>query len=745
MNGGVAFAGDGRGQTGIIGAVLIIALVFIAALAVVATGSTTLGLAQEERSQEEAQLTMESVDGDLTRLTTSGRTAQARFSLRQIDSHESQLVRNGHVNVTVNRNATCSTEIPLSSVRYESESGEVVAYEAGGVWTDRRNDTGGAMQSEPDLGYRNGSIEVTVTNMTGTVSDSENLAFYNATNTTVESTRRSQQLLTGRCSRLNNVTIEVQSDFYRGWSTHLEDEFGVETETFESNRTTVVHLGQNRLPPRVNLSRNRVINFSNATYVENVSIRNNTIRITKNNSREYSATVSALSEQRLDIGRVDQVAGTTALASPERDFVFVIDESGSMYADDAGGGTRRYQAAQDATQAAVGTLNESRDRAGLVGYSYSWWPYYWGVPDWGDRHNYAWIYNTSSEALTDSFDDFNDTVDDTSTIGGTPGSVAIYTGTQLLHTGSNQSRDRVMVLLTDGQFNVNDYPDPAFDRYDRSDSREAARRRAQQAAQADITIYTVGFGGDANNTLLRQIADITGGENYTAGNQDELIDVFQNITGQTIPTTDNRIVRTPTSTNVTTDDGEVFPPRLPGGSDGIANTTVGGNQFSNINDPNTGAQFDHSFTLADNESLSFNASTYECDQYEGTGQFRVLNGESYEITRCAEMSSVNRTIPPENVSVYTDGDDLTTLLDDESPAWWQQSIEEAFAQRSDVSLSPSNITSMPSNYALVVLDYPDGTNSTNKLALLYELGISESEYSAEGVIDVRVNDIRVRD
>ena len=49
---------------------------------------------------------------------------------------------------------------------------------------------------------------------------------------------------------------------------------------------------------------------------------------------------------------------------------------------------------------------------------------------------------------------------------------------------------------------------------------------------------------------------------------------------------------------------------------------------------------------------------------------------------------------------------------------------------------------MKSNQALVVLDYPDGVNSTNKLVLLYQIGRAEEDAVAGDVINIRVRNVQ---
>lgn len=722
-----------------IGFVIVVALVITGAILVVFAGSTAISDLQQERTDSEAQFVMEEVDAQLTEITNADQSATGEFSLGDLEGQESRLVRRGYLNVTVDERTGCRTNVTLSSIRYESDDGGTVAYEAGGVFV--AGDNGSALQTPPDLRFRNGSLDVTVTNLTGEVENDRNGAFYNATSSERESTRRSAQLVSGPCRRPDNVTITVQSDFYMAWGAYLENELnaskpGTTVETFDSNRTARAYLGQNRLPRRTDDERNTVVNLSQsptADYMEEVVIDGNTIRVKKNAPNDYSVYVQPVSEQRLDIGEIREVEGATNVTGPPKDVVFVLDESGSMD-DELPNDNTKLAAAQSAIKNFTGTLNRSRDRVALVGYSTDS-----STPYWADDH--AWIWRTphpGGKYLVPPSDAFNDTVDLTDHRGGTAGSAGLHKANVVHHLKSNQTRRSVVVFLSDGEFNENGM--------DGVGDNEAAEIRAEISKSQDTTVYTIGFGQSTfefNETVLQEMADTTGGNYYYAENESRLNEVFRNIS-RNIATT-RQIARTPTSTNLTTGNGGTFAPQIAGDTDDLAATTRGGERFVNINDPTAPTQFSHAFALADNESVTFNASTYECAEWRSTGIVRTneSTGESYSVARCTNMTTPDFEIDRDNVTIYTDGDDASTLLrGGENPAWWQDEINDSIDNRADVNRNASAFLSMKSNQALVVLDYPDGVNSTNKLVLLYQVGRAEEDAVADDVVNIRVRNVK---
>ncbi|WP_415379667.1 vWA domain-containing protein [Halosimplex sp. TS25] len=729
---------SGRGQSGIVGMVILIGLVITGAMLVLVSGSSAISELQQDRSDASSQVVMEGADSKLASLTSSEYSARDRFSLGDLERNDARLIRSGFLNVTVNRNATCATNITLSSIRYENDEGQVVAYEAGGVWS--ANDNGSAMQTAPDVRYRNGSLDVSVTNLTGTVSNDKNQAFYNASTSSRESAARSQQVITGTCARPDNVTLEVQSDFYVGWGDYLQGELGVETDVYASNRTAVAYLNQSDLPRRVDDSRNHVINMSEAPYMDEVEIDGNEIRVTKNVSNDYSTYVEALSKNRVDIGQIRRIENAQNVSGPPLDVVFVVDESGSMSWDanpsepgchQGRPGTSSCQSKREAVQEAirmfVGDLNATKDRVGLIGFY---------DPD-SDNAQY---YRTNGRYLTDSFDAFNTTVGYTTANGGTHGNAGLRDANRVHHLKSNQTRKRIVVYLSDG---TNDDDDTWIDGTEYTLD-EAAIYRSQQAAEMGSTIHTIGFGDKSyiDQDVLKDINGSTGGRYYFADNASRLDDIFEDIATRISST--RQIARTPTSTSLQTGAGQTYAPQIAGDTDRLAVNTSGGTRYLNINDPTAPTLFSHGFALADNESLTFNASTYNCAEWRGTGITRSHNGSSYQVTRCTNMTTADQSLGADDATVFRDGDNMTSFLAGDAPAWWQEDIEEAIDSRSDVRLnSTSNITHMKSNQALVILDYPDGTNSTNRLALLYQIGLAESEARPEGVINIRVNNVEV--
>jgi len=688
----------------------LVGIVILGAVIVVTVGGSLIGETDDRTTDQTAEVVVQELDSRLETLAESRDTNRIEFDLGDSNPKSVAVVEDGgYINVTVDDTTECTTEIPLSSVRYERDS-TTIAYEGGGVF--RSSSDSSTVLTDPDVTYRNGSVDIQLVNLSGHIDQSRTVATLNVTRSRDESDRRTRRVLTGECVRPDNVTITVHSDFYRAWGAHLEDETNESVDYYDSNQTVRLTLTSDKLTRAANERRNSVVNLSNASYMDKVNVTDHSIEISKDASRQYAVSMTPVGGTRPEIGKVERIETATNVSRPPLDVVFVIDDSGSM-----SDGTK-MQDAKDAARSFHTELNGSQDRTGVVGYDSS----------------ARYMLTDNGKYLTSNFgaSGSNGSIDDLTTDGGTAINRGLSNGSQLLTLRSNETRNSVVVLLTDGKNNPQSLNDDTID-------------AAHVADNSGQTVYTIGFGGEQNETLLKEIANITGGEYYAAADADELNAAFTEI-AKSIAST-KQVAYTPASTNLTTADGRVFTPQIPGDSDDIATDEQAGHTFKNINDPTAEAAFSHSFALSDESNLTFNASTYDCNKWVGTGKYESYNGTSYQVTRCANITDPE-PLGEENVSVYIDGDDATPLFDGEQ-GWWQTGINDTLNRSAGPSDDLVNWTSheftLESNQALVVYDFPDATNSTNRMLVLYEIGLSEDEARPEGVVRIRVDDVQVGD
>ena len=746
---------DERGASEVIGAVLIIGMVITGSLIVVYFGADTIDTTQQGQSDESAQIGIQEIDSRLSTLASSSAAKTVNFEIGSNIERNAYLTEDeGYLSITVDERSACSVREPLDSIRFERDDGEIIAYEAGGTWVKSRNN-GTVLRTAPDVSYRNGTIDVSLLNMTGQVQGGVNQAVADVNTSRIDTKNAVDTLMQGDCVRPDNVTMRIQSDFYRAWTDYLEEETGLQNgmsadpgdsylTVDESERTVEVYLNQSALPRRTDDARNNVVNVTGADYMKDVSITDDGIMITKGVDNTYTVYSEPLSE-RPELGTVRQISEAVNVTRPPLDVVFVVDESGSM-GQSAGDGLDKYEAVRESMQNFTTYLDSDMDRVGLVGYN----EYYDGdTSGWGDDIGYGenrgWIYRTNGRMMTSDFATFNSsTVEGTLAKGGTYSAGGMTKAATMLDLRSNESRNTIVVMLTDGKNTGDDYWYIGDDEYDGSD--DASIEIADRMNRTGTVTYTIGFSDsedDVDDGFLKNTATEGGGEYYFAEDSEELQEVFSAIAEDVSST--NQVGHYGLTTNLS-HNGTVNPPQITGDTSRIATVTEDGEEWMNINDPTSPSTFSHAFAVTGGDMVNFTANRFDCDRWVGTGQSKVINGSSVPVTRCAEMNTTDPTvIEGDNVTVFTKGDSATfnDFLDNTTAAEWQTNLTEALDNYGGLYNETSEKLTLQSNQVLVLYDFPDGKNTDNRMLMLYSIGLSEEEARPTGIIDFDVDNVEI--
>ena len=89
----------------------------------------------------------------------------------------------------------------------------------------------------------------------------------------------------------------------------------------------------------------------------------------------------------------------------------------------------------------------------------------------------------------------------------------IYTATEELNSNGREDATWVHILLSDCQNNRGRNPISA----------------AEEAAESQVVIYTIGLGEDADEDILEDIANITGGKYYFSPTSEDLVSIYMDI------------------------------------------------------------------------------------------------------------------------------------------------------------------------------------------------------------------------
>lgn len=736
-----AIGADDRGVSEVVGAVLLVSLAIVGSLVVVGTGAIALGTVDEQVDRQNAQSVLQEMDSRFDSLISSSDTPRTEIDLGDARINNFELVHGGHFSVTVNNNPACSVNETLSGIRYEGPQGQAYLYQTGGVWA--LNDDSSTAVTLPNVEYRDGAIDVSLNNISGRISGSRVTIVEDVSESRRLSRDARRALVQEGCVRPDNVTIQLSSRAYRGWADYLEEETNTSVTTFESNQTVRLTLSQSQLPRTTDDSRNTVVNLSQPSYMRNVTLDagRGTISVDKGANNTYGVFAEPLTEDRLDIARVRALADSVNATRPPIDVMLVIDESGSMGNDD-GDSRTRSQEAQAAAESFLADLNSSRDRAGVISYESGDSP--------GEEPRGGAIYRRTVDGqyLSGDFDAVNGSIQDIPDYpgGGTDIEQGIFKANNVLGLQSDDNRKQVIIALTDGVNNgctdTND--DDPYDCDDRNNNR-LAMDQVNQSARDGTTVYTIGFGDDSDidKAFLREAATQSGGKFYQAENASALTTVFEEIRQDV--NEQLFVTRTPVSTNFTAANGQVVAPQIAGDDGDIANYTANGETFLNVNDPTAPSKFSHAFAVSDGESVSVNVSRYDCETYEQIDRTYTNNSNTYSVARCAdidESAGVNESYQPDEILL--NGDNAAPLIDGDR-GFWENDLNETLTQYPSVRYnSTSGEVEMDSNQAILLFNLDlTGRPTQNKLAILYEIGLSESESTAEGVINVDINRLQV--
>ena len=223
-----------RGQSELIGIVLLFALVITVSLTVVVVGGSALSDLQSDTMKESAEVSMVELQSKAALAGSSGASVQevsfvksegARPNNARAAGVGSKAENAGAISVGENAGemrikvqhstGTLSETVTMGTITYQREQ-ETIAYQGGGVFRKNTQADGSTMISPPNFQYqyRNGvpTLSMPVTSVKGVASDEFSL-------TQVSSKRifpahsAANPIKSG-----NTVTITVESEFYQAWA-----------------------------------------------------------------------------------------------------------------------------------------------------------------------------------------------------------------------------------------------------------------------------------------------------------------------------------------------------------------------------------------------------------------------------------------------------------------------------------------------------------------------------------------------
>ncbi|MBX0303651.1 DUF7289 family protein [Haloarcula salinisoli] len=213
-----------RAQSGPLGFLLVFALVIAATTLIVALGAGAIGGTQETLDEERAEKAMTQFDSQAALVALGNSQVQrvdlssGRANSYQVEDDAGRMTLS-YTNQT-NGNETTIFSKPMGRIRYQTDNGDNIAYQGGGVW--RSDGNGNAvMVSPPEFHYRDATLTLPLVTVgsSGTIGDRAVISNAKTTRYFPNGTRNSAYR-----NPLENARVEVSvtSDYYRAWGEYFE-------------------------------------------------------------------------------------------------------------------------------------------------------------------------------------------------------------------------------------------------------------------------------------------------------------------------------------------------------------------------------------------------------------------------------------------------------------------------------------------------------------------------------------------
>lgn len=230
--------GTARGQSEILGYILIFSIMIAGAGIIVGLGVTAINDTERGLSDDRAEKALTQFDSKAG-LVALGEADSQQVSFATEAGEQFRVNEDdGWMAVTVeNRSSEVSEDImnvTLGSLTYTNE-GTKLAYQGGGVW--RADASGGSMISPPEFHYRNGTLTLPAVTVTGDVVSGGDMSIRQAGETSIFPTSEKEDRLNPL--EEHRVDVTVQSEYYRGWGQYFMDRTDGDVE-FDHERNIVV-------------------------------------------------------------------------------------------------------------------------------------------------------------------------------------------------------------------------------------------------------------------------------------------------------------------------------------------------------------------------------------------------------------------------------------------------------------------------------------------------------------------------
>lgn len=224
-----------RAQTEVIGVVLLVGMVSIAALGLMLVASGAVSDSEGQAEKERVEQSFVQLSHTMASASTNGNVPKSI----EFDAGESGAITKTNAgNITIKGgNLTELDPLPIGAIEYEHEDGTIVAYQAGGVWAEQGNKT--RMISAPPVNYDASSETLTLP--ISTVSEDQSL---NSGSIAI-GLDRTDPVKEASIIENGSVEMTIQSPYYRGWEKYFRTQggAGVVRNVDHTNNSVTVKFG----------------------------------------------------------------------------------------------------------------------------------------------------------------------------------------------------------------------------------------------------------------------------------------------------------------------------------------------------------------------------------------------------------------------------------------------------------------------------------------------------------------------
>jgi hypothetical protein len=225
-----------------VGYVMLIVLVVSVTGSIVVFAGGLVGDLTGELESDRAEKSLQQLNSDAS-VVALGNAETGQSELPGSDGGSYKIIEDaGRVNISATNvtsgDVTVLRDTSLGSVVYQNGDNEV-AYQGGGVW--RKAHTGSNMVSPPEFSYRDGTLTFPIIKVTGSPRISNTVTISDQSSTGVfpnQSLAGTGDIDGGNPIRGHNLTVTIQSEYYRGWGEYFEQRTDT-VPTFNHDENTV--------------------------------------------------------------------------------------------------------------------------------------------------------------------------------------------------------------------------------------------------------------------------------------------------------------------------------------------------------------------------------------------------------------------------------------------------------------------------------------------------------------------------